>query len=84
MLGSVYGVPVVINQQVAPLNCYMVTPEGCGFAFQRSPAIGQEDNLDYGTQGKKIVADALYGVGGLQLGEGSAAVGKSPLIAKKS
>jgi hypothetical protein len=84
MIGSVYGVPVVINQQVAPLNCYMVTPEGCGFAFQRSPAIGQEDNLDYGTQGKKIVADALYGVGGLQLGEGSALAGKSPLIAKKS
>ena len=84
MIGSVYGVPVVINQQVAAGEAYMVVPEGCGFAFQVAPAIAEEDNLDYGTMGKKVVADALYGAGGLQLGEGTAAVGKSPLVTKKS
>lgn len=84
MIGSVYGVPVVINQQIGAGEAFMVVPEGCGFAFQRTPAVASESDLDYGTGGQKVVIDQLYGVGGLQLGEGSAAAGKSPLIARKS
>jgi|TARA_R110000850_G_scaffold220527_1_gene346277 hypothetical protein len=86
MIGSVYGVPVVIFQGLAAFEAFMVTPEGSGFAFQVAPAIAQEDNLDYGTGGKKVVADTLYGVGGLQLGEGefNAVAAKSPFITKKS
>ncbi len=84
VIGSVYGVPVIINQQLAAGEAFMVVPEGCGFAFQRAPAVGSEQDLDYGTGGQKVVIDQLYGVGGLQLGEGSAAAGKSPLIARHS
>lgn len=84
MIGMVYGVPVILNQQISAGECYMVCPEGSGFAFQVAPAVAEEDNLDYGTMGKKVVADALYGTGGLMLGEGTAAAGKSPLITKKS
>ena len=81
MIGSVYGIPVVLNQQIKAQQGFMIAPEGMGFAFQRNPAVGEEDNLDYGTQGRKVVVDCTYGVGGLQLGEGTAASGKSPLVA---
>ena len=86
MIGQVYGVPVVIFQGLAAFEAFMVTPEGSGFACQVAPAIAQEDNLDYGTGGKKVVADTLYGVGGLQLGEGefNVVAAKSPFITKKS
>jgi len=82
MIGSVYGVPVVTNQQVKAQQAFMVAPEGCGFAFQRAPAVAQDTDLDYGTQGQKVVVDQLYGVGGLQLGEQGVGATESPLIAK--
>lgn len=81
-IGFVYGVPVVINQQVAAQQAFMVNVEGSGFAFQKAPMVAEDVALQYGTGGKQVAVDCLYGVGGLQLGEGSAAVGKSPLIAK--
>lgn len=80
-IGSVYGVPVVINQQVGAQQAYMVNPEGAGFAFQKAPAVAEQSWLAYGTGGKQVAVDVLYGLGGLQLGEGTAAVGKSPMIA---
>lgn len=82
MIGSVYGVPVIINQQTGAQQAYMVCPEGSGFAFQKAPAVAEQQEIKYGTGGKLVAVDVLYGVGGLLLGEGSAAVGKSPLIAK--
>jgi hypothetical protein len=81
MIGYVYGVPVVLNQQVKAQQAFMVCPESTGFAFQRSPAVAQDEALKYGTGGREVAIDQLYGVGGLQLGEGSAAVGKTPLLA---
>jgi|JI10StandDraft_1071094.scaffolds.fasta_scaffold185523_4 hypothetical protein len=80
-IGSVYGVPVVINQQVGAQQAYMVNPEGAGFAFQKAPAVAEQSWLAYGTGGKQVAVDVLYGLGGLQLGEGTAAAGKSPMIA---
>ena len=81
-IGNVYGVPVIINQQVKPSQAFMVTPEGSAFAFQRSPAIAQDTNLLYGTGGQTVVVDCLYGVRGMNLGSGTAAAGKSPLVAQ--
>jgi hypothetical protein len=80
-IGSVYGVPVVINQQVGAQQAFMVAPEGAGIAFQMAPRVSQQDDLTFGTGGKLVAIDQLYGVGGLQIGEGSAAATKSPLIA---
>lgn len=77
MIGSVYGVPVVINQQVAAQQAFMVNTEGSAYAFQRQPAVAEETDLTYGTSGRKVAVDVLYGVGGLQLVAGS-----SELIAK--
>lgn len=81
LIGSVYGVPVVLNQQLKAQQAFMVAPEGMGFAFQRNPAVGEDTDLRYGVQGMQVAVDCTYGVGGLQLSEGSAASGKSPLVA---
>lgn len=81
-IGSVYGIPVVVHTQVKAQQAFMVETSGCGLAFQAAPSIEEESALEYGTGGRKVAVDQLYGVGGLQLGEGDAAVGKSPLICK--
>lgn len=83
MLGRVYGIPVVINTQVAAQQGYMVEQSGSGIAFQAAPSIEEEKALEYGTGGKRVAVDQLYGLGGLQLGEGNASSGTvSPLITK--
>ena len=81
-IGSVYGVPVVINQQVASQQGYMVELSGSAIAFQSAPSIDEDKDLRYGTGGKQVAVDQVYGVGGLQIAAGDAAAGKSPLIAK--
>lgn len=81
-IGSVYGVPVVINQQVGAQQAYMVAREGSAVAFQMNPNVAEQPELTYGSMGRLVAIDQLYGVGGLQLGEGTADATKSPLIAK--
>jgi len=76
-IGFVYGVPVVINQQVAAQQAFMVNTEGSGIAFQKAPMVAEDTALQYGTGGRQVAVDVLYGVGGLQLSGGA-----SPLIAK--
>lgn len=82
MLGTVYGVPVIINQQVKAQQAFMVNLEGSGIAFQMAPRVAEESELKYGTGGRLVAVDQLYGVGGLQLGEAGAGPTKSPLICK--
>lgn len=80
-IGSVYGIEIVLNQQIKAQQAFMIAPEGLGFAFQRTPSVAQESDLDYGVGGLKVVADCTYGIGGLLLNEGTAAVGKSAHVA---
>lgn len=81
-IGFVYGVPVVINQQVASQQAFMVNMEGSGIAFQKAPMVAEDTALQYGTGGKQVAVDVLYGVGGLQLGQSGVGPTLSPLIAK--
>jgi len=89
IIGQVYGVPVYKHQSVKASQMFMTEKTGCGFAFQMSAQYAESTNLKYGTGGKEAAVDQLYGVGGLQLGEGLAidnstglAATKSPLVAK--
>lgn len=81
-IGFVYGVPVVINQAVKAQQAFMVEKSGSGIAFQRQIKMAEESALVYGTDGKRVAVDVLYGLGGLQIAEAGAAAGKSPLVAK--
>lgn len=82
IIGYVYGIPVILNQQIKAQQAFMVASEGVGFAFQRNPTVAQDTDLDYGTGGQKVVVDCLYGLNGLQIAEGGAAAGKSVMTAK--
>ena len=82
MIGTAYGVPVVINQELGAQQAILSAKAGCGIAFQRMLKFAEQDELDYGSDGKKVVVDATWGVGGMQLGEGTAGAGLGPLIAK--
>lgn len=87
IIGSVYGIPVAVNNAIPLGQAFMVSSEGSAIAIQRDAKYGEESNLDYGTEGKKAVVDITYGLGGLQLGEKGAnapaiAATASPFICK--
>lgn len=89
MIGRVYGVPVVVHQQVPSQQAFMFEASGLGFAFQQNPNVGEMDDVSYGSMGKKVAVDTLYGVDGLQIAVGvqidgttAIAAGKSGLVAK--
>jgi hypothetical protein len=88
-IGSVYGVPVVINNspELGEQNALMYEMSGCGIAFQKQPNVGQQPDVRYGSEGILFAVDQLYGVGGLQLGVNDTvaqpvAGTESPLVTK--
>lgn len=84
VIGSVYGVPVVVNQQVKAQQAFMFEKNGLGFAFQQSPSVDEQKEVSYGTGGMKVAVDQVYGVGGLELGVGVAIDNTTPLGATAS
>lgn len=83
-LGTLYGVNVFVttDKTFPTQQAIMVEKSGYGYAVQRAAKYAEQPNLDYGTDGVKAVVDMTWGHGGLQLGEGTAASGKSALVAK--
>lgn len=82
MIGTVYGISVYVNNAVKDGQFFMTAIEGSAVAFQKAPAVGESDDVSFGTGGKKVAVDATWGLGALQVGEGLAAAGKSPLVCK--
>ena len=82
MIGAVYGVPVIINNQIGAQQAYMYEKGGVGFAFQKSPAVDTQKDVKYGVGGELVAVDALYGVAALSLGVNGVGASESPLIAK--
>lgn len=81
-IGSVYGVPVVINNQIKDQQAFMYEQSGLGIAFQRQPNVAEESDLRYGTGGVMVAVDQLYGLNGLQLNVNAVGAGLSPLVSK--
>lgn len=84
MIGRVYGVPVVVHQQVPAQQAFMFEASGVGFAFQQNPAVGEMDDVSYGSAGKKVAVDTVYGVDGLQIATGVQIDNSTPIAAGKS
>jgi hypothetical protein len=82
MIGRIYGVPVLVNNQVEDQQAYMFSKEGIGCAFQKQPSMDEEKDLRYGSQGRLVAVDQLFGIGGLELGEKGVLAAESPLVAK--
>lgn len=80
LIGRVFGIPVVETNQLNDGEYFMAERGAIAYGFQKSPAYGEQDELDFGVGCKKRAMDALYGVKSLQVGQANAAAGDSALM----
>lgn len=81
VIGRLYGVPVVIDNRIKTQQVYCIDSDGYAYASQRGTNMQEEDDIQYGTNAKKVVVDHLWGHAPMQVGEKAAGAGNSPLIA---
>ena len=48
----------------------MYSKDGIGIALQQAPMMSEENANTYGSMGKRVVLDQVFGTGGLQLTAG--------------
>ena len=83
VIGMIYGVPVIItNGIVDNVMCY--SKEGLALGFQKGFTRDEEKAIDYGTGAMKVVYDAIFGVKGCQIEQGTKIDGSTALDAGKS
>ena len=83
MIGRVYGVPVIISNLLGDAGqAYMYERSGIAIAFQKSLGVGEQPEVAYGSDARKVAIDQLFGVDGMQLGVNGALATESPLVAK--
>ena len=80
MIGSVYGIPVVMHNGLGDSKAYMAAKSGLAYGFQQGIQASEQMANEYGSQAKRVAVDQLFGIKGMQLGEKAVAAGKSPLI----
>ncbi len=82
VIGRLYGVPVVLSNLIGSQQALMYEKSACAIGWQRGPAMDKQPANEYGVGSERHAMDQLFGTKGMQLGEGSAAAGKSPLAIK--
>lgn len=79
VIGYILGAPVVVHSGLAAKQLFLAHRECLAYGFQADAAYGEQDAIEYGVGAKKAAIDQLFGVQGMQLAQGGAASGKSPL-----
>ena len=82
MIGRVYGVNIIMNNQLADDQYFMYERTGMSVAFQQRANLVSETDIDYGSNARKFVLDQIFGVQGLQLGQEGVGAGESALVVK--
>lgn len=82
MIGRVYGVPIIMNNQLGTQQYFMYEKEGIAIGFQRRAKMESQPEIEFGTGARRFVIDQLFGLKGLQLGEQGVAAGESALVQK--
>lgn len=82
VIGSVYGVEVIVSNLVGANTYYMYESEGIAIGFQRSPQMSEQSANEFGTGAKRVAMDQLFGTKGLQLGVNGVGAAESALIVK--
>lgn len=90
VLGSLYGVKVMMNTALLPDQYFMYETEGMALGFQRAARFDEAPTPEYGAGSKRQVLTQKFGVKSLQIGvpgaflaDGVTALGtKSALIVK--
>ena len=86
VLGTLYGVQVVMTPELAANQYFMYESEGVALGFQRRPQFDEEKAISYGTGAMRQVLDQKFGVQSLFLGAPGAfqADGTTPVGAAES
>ena len=82
MIGRVYGVNIIMNNQLADDQYFMYERTGMSVAFQQRANLVSETDIDYGSNARKFVLDQIFGVQGLQLGQEGVGATLSALVVK--
>lgn len=81
VIGRVYGITVVECDLLDAGDYFMAEEGAIAYGFQRGVQVKSKEAIEYGTDSELKVMDGLYGVKGLQIGEGPAVQAtKSPLM----
>jgi len=84
MIGRIYGIPVVLSNALTSGEFYMFEKGGIATAFQRQPQIGTSPDVSYGPTAQRWAIETQLGIKGTQIQVGTAAAGKSALVAADS
>lgn len=68
VVGSVFGVPVVLHAGIAANRYYMVERDGMAIGFQKGLSMDEQGANEYGVGAKRVAMDQLFGVKSLQTG----------------
>lgn len=68
VLGSIYGVKVVVSPLLASQQYFMNEQDGFGYALQRAPAFDEAPKPEFGVGAKLQVLAQKYGIEALQQG----------------
>lgn len=89
VLGTLYGVKVLVTPELASDQYFMYESEGCAVGFQRRPQFDEDNRPEYGPGSKLQVLGQKYGVKACQVdvpgatdAGGAALSGESALIVR--
>lgn len=89
VLGTLYGVKVIVTPELDADEYFMYESDGVGFALQRAPAFDESPEPQFGVNAKLQVLAQKYGIKGLQVdvpgatnAAGGALSGESALVVK--
>lgn len=82
VIGSVYGMPVVVHNGLAANQYFMAEKGGLAYGFQQQPNYSEQMANEYGSKAMRCVLDQLFGVEGMQKGLKGVLATQSPLVIK--
>lgn len=66
VIGRVYGIPVLINNQLGAGTFYMYAKSGVAVGFQKAPSMSVQGANEYGSGAERHAMDQLFGVKAMQ------------------
>jgi len=81
-IGRVFGVNLVLNNQLGATQYFMYDKDGIAIAFQQRPNMASESDIKYGSKAMRFVLDQIFGLKGMQLGVNGVGGTESALVVK--
>lgn len=81
-IGTIFGLPVVISDQVGSNTYYLFDKQAIAFGVQAGPSYSEQGANEFGSQAKRAVLDQIFGVKGLFINQEGAGAAESALIIK--